>query len=183
MSLFGYLTDYRLDLYKVWLNQSVSSDLLNIAGEFMRVVEHVIKDTAPGALYGEWAKKAECWATLKEAFTTGSYKDIIIKIPSKDIIGSNSKKRLRISDQDVDKSYYEEIESTIKNISPEKWKEIYLFCKENNEITEYYTTAVHNLGRKLKEGIRPTAREIIIVNELLTKIQFKSNVFDIQSSN
>lgn len=183
LSLFGFRTDYKLDLYKIWLNQSVSSELLNIAGEFMRVVEHVIKDTAPGALYGEWAKKSECWTTLKEAFTTGSYKDIIIKIPHKDVAGTNSNKRVRISDQDVDKTYYEEIESTIKNISPEKWKEIYLFCKENNEIAEYYTTAVHNLGRKLKEGIRPTAREIIIVNELLTKIQFKSNVFDIESSN
>jgi hypothetical protein len=120
---------------------------------------------------------------LKEAFTIGMYNDYMIKIPPKDSIGNNCKKRIRISDLEVEKSYYEEIESTIKNIAPEKWKEIYLFCKENPEITEYYTTAVHNLGRKLKEGIRPSAREIIIVNELLTKIQFKTSVFDIESSN
>jgi hypothetical protein len=183
ISLLGHLTDYKLDLYKIWQNQCVSKELLELAVDFMRMVENVIKETAPGALYGEWAKKAECWTMLKEAFTIGMYNDYMIKIPPKDSIGNNCKKRIRISDLEVEKSYYEEIESTIKNIAPEKWKEIYLFCKENPEITEYYTTAVHNLGRKLKEGIRPSAREIIIVNELLTKIQFKTSVFDIESSN
>jgi hypothetical protein len=183
LSLFGYLTDYKLDLYKIWLNQVISQDLMDIAGNLMRMVEHVIKESAPGALYGEWAKKADCWISLKEAFTVGNYKDFEIIVPFGDIQGNSGKKRIRISDQTVEKSYYEEIESTIKGISPEKWKEIYLYCKDNPDITEYHTTAVHNLGRKLKEGTRPSTREIIIVNDLLTKIQFKTSVFDIESSN
>ncbi len=42
----------------------------------------------------------------------------------------------------------EEIETTIKNISAEKWEQIYLYCKENDEISENLTNVVHNLGKK-----------------------------------
>jgi hypothetical protein len=183
ISLFGYLTDYKLDLYKIWLNQSISVDLQDRIREFMCLVEYYIKESAPGALYGEWAKKADCWISLKSAFTTGQYNGIDLKIPIDDLQNSSGMSRKRISDSDVEKSYYEEIEATIKSIQPEKWKEIYLYCKDNPEISEYLTTAVHNLGRKLKEGIRPSTREIIIVNDLLIKVQYKTGIFDLESAN
>lgn len=182
LSLFSYLSDYKLDLYKIWLNQVVSIELQATMRELMCLVEYFIKNSAPGALYGEWAKKAECWTTLKEAFTSGQYKDIELKIPSGDIQNNSGKSRKRISNSDVEKSYYEEIEATIKSIQPEKWKEIYMYCKDNSDITEYHTNAVHNLGRKLKEGIRPSTREVIIVNDLLKKVQYKTSIFDIESS-
>ena len=182
ISLFGYLSEYKLDLYKIWLNQSVSSELQEKIREFMCLVEFIIKESAPGALYGEWAKKIECWTSLKEAFTTGQYKDIKLNVPANDMQNPHSKTRERISNNEVEKSYYEEIEVTIKSIQPEKWKEIYMFCKDNPEISEFQTTAVHNLGRKLKGGIRPSTREIIIVNNLLDKIQYKTSVFDLDST-
>ncbi|HLN20917.1 MAG TPA: AIPR family protein [Bacteroidales bacterium] len=183
ISLFGYLTDYKLDLYKIWLNQSISAELLETIREFMCLVEYYIKESAPGALYGEWAKNAACWISLKDAFATGQYKDTDLKIPASDLQNSSGKSRKRISNSDVEKSYYEEIEATIKSIQPEKWKEIYLYCKDNPDISEYLTTAVHNLGRKLKEGIRPSTREIIIVNDLLTKVQYKTGIFDLEPVN
>jgi len=31
-------------------------------------VEQFIKKNAPGALYGEWAKKEECWVILRNDF-------------------------------------------------------------------------------------------------------------------
>lgn len=183
ISLFGYLSEYKLDLYKIWLNQSVSDELQQTIREIMCLVEFIIKESAPGALFGEWAKKEGCWTTLKVAFTSGQYKEIDLKIPTSDLQNPKGKVRTRISNSDVEKSYYEEIEAIVKNIKPEKWKEIYLYCKENHEISEYQTNAVHNLGRKLKEGIRPSPREIIIVNELLTKLQYKTAIFDLESGN
>ena len=29
-------------------------------------IEEYVKNSAPGSLYGEWAKKEECWIGLKE---------------------------------------------------------------------------------------------------------------------
>lgn len=182
LTLFGHLTDYKLDLYKIWLNQGVSDNLQIILKDLMRLVEQFIKDTAPGALYGEWAKKPECWIAMKDAFKNGKYCDIEIRIPPEDIKGEIDKSRIRISNNEIEKSYYEEIESTIKNIPSEKWKQIYLYCKENPEISEFMTNAVHNLGRKIKDGIRPSPREIIIVNDFLNKVIFKTAIFDLEKS-
>lgn len=173
ISLLGYLTEYKLDLYKIWINQSISEGLQSTLRDLMRLVEKFIKDSAPGALFGEWGKKQDCWLTMKEKF-----ENTTIPIPPDDLVNPETKPRRRISDTEVENSNFKEIEATIKNISTQKWKVIYLYCKENDEIPDYFTNAVHNLGKKLKEGIRPTSKEILLVNELLNKIIYKTSIFD-----
>lgn len=171
ISLLGFLTNYKLDLHKIWLNQSISPELQKTLRELMLLTENFINSSAPGDLVGEWAKKQECWIAVKEHF--GKFE---IPIPPDDI--SDGKEREAIDDEEIEQAYYKEIESKIKSIAPEKWKEIYLYCKESEDISTYLTNIVHNVGRKLKEGIRPSRKEILMVNELLNKIQFKISAFD-----
>lgn len=61
----GYRLNYKLDLYKIWKNQSLSENLKSKLYEVMSKVEEYIKTNAPGSLYGEWAKKEECWNAIK----------------------------------------------------------------------------------------------------------------------
>jgi hypothetical protein len=178
IALLGYLTAYKLDLYKIWENQSISNTLKETLNIMMRSVEYFVKDKAPGSLYSEWAKREDCWLTVKEAF-----KEWEIPIDPKDLIQPKSKIRKRISETDISNSFYQEVEQTVKSIGAEKWKEIYLYCKENPEIPESYTTAAHKVGKKLKENVRPAPREIILANELLNKIIFKTAIFDEVNSN
>jgi hypothetical protein len=56
----------KLDLYRVWKNQSISPGLKDVLYNLMLQVEEFIKRNAPGSLYGEWAKKEECWQELKK---------------------------------------------------------------------------------------------------------------------
>ena len=175
ISLLGYLSENKLDLFKIWKAQKISSELSVLLKDLMILSENFIKETAPGSLYGEWAKKLECWESLKTYV-----KEFEIEIPKNDLISKSNLKRIRISDSEIDNSFYKEIEATVKNVSPEKWKEIYLYCKENEEIPEYFTNAAHNIGRKLKEGLRPTSKEIILANELLNKVIFKTATFDVE---
>ncbi|MFW5871809.1 MAG: AIPR family protein, partial [bacterium] len=67
LSLIHLKTDYKIDLYRIWKNQSLSENLKSILFDLMETVEDFIKSNAPGALYGEWAKKEECWNAIKEA--------------------------------------------------------------------------------------------------------------------
>lgn len=173
IALLGYLTEYKLDLYKIWENQTISESLKETLNIMMRSVEYFIKENAPGSLYGEWAKREDCWSTVKEAF-----KEWEIPIDPKDLIQPNSKIRKRISETDISNSFYQEVEQTVKSIGSEKWKEIYLYCKENPDIPESYTIAAHKVGKKLQENLRPAPREIILANELLNKIIFKTAIFD-----
>ena len=78
IAYFGYLSNYKLDLYKIWKNQSISEQLSDLLYDLMIKVEGFIKSNAPGSLYGEWAKKEECWNALKNSsitIDTESYRD------------------------------------------------------------------------------------------------------------
>ena len=69
ISLLTFETKGKLDLYKIWKNQSLSENLKSLLYDLMVVVESTIKNSAEknhGALYGEWAKKEECWLDLKK---------------------------------------------------------------------------------------------------------------------
>ena len=174
ISLLGILSNNKLDLFKIWNTQKLSKELTSLLKDLMILCENFIKEKAPGSLYGEWAKKQECWESLKDYI-----KDFDIGIPKGDLSTGTNLKRVRVSETDIDNCYYKEIESAVMNISAEKWKEIYLYCKENEDIPEYFTNTAHSLGRKLKESIRPTSKEIIMANELLNKIIFKTAIFDV----
>jgi hypothetical protein len=57
ITLLNQLTSGQLDLYKIWRTQSISDKLKELLHEMMSAIELFIKSTAPGGLYGEWAKK------------------------------------------------------------------------------------------------------------------------------
>lgn len=173
ISLLGFLTDYKLNLFKIWENQAISDSLKETLNIMMRSVEYYIKQNAPGALYSEWAKSEGCWRNIKEAFA-----EMEVPIDKSELIQSDTRTRKRLSETEISNAFYKDIEQTVLGIGEEKWKEIYLYCKENEDIPESYKVAAHKVGKKLKEKVKPSSREIIIANELLNKIIFKTSIFD-----
>lgn len=55
----------RLDLLKIWKRQRISDQMSSLLRELMMAVEGAVKASSPGALYGEWAKKEDCWKQLR----------------------------------------------------------------------------------------------------------------------
>jgi hypothetical protein len=66
LSLLSYKKGAEINLSDIWKKQSLSKELQNTIHDLMIEVEQFIKKNAPGALYGEWAKKEECWVKVKE---------------------------------------------------------------------------------------------------------------------
>ncbi len=54
-----------IKLKEIWKKQALPEALQTTIYNLMVQVEGFIKQNAPGALYGEWAKKEECWIELK----------------------------------------------------------------------------------------------------------------------
>ncbi len=116
----GWL-DYKIgyqqfDLFKIWENQDLSNTLKSSLKNIMIEVERFIKGTAPGSLYGEWAKKEECWKQIiKEDF------NIDLNVLSDDLENEDSPRRKNVSESDIE---YELIQSElrlIKSIPINKW--------------------------------------------------------------
>ncbi|MGB4101273.1 MAG: AIPR family protein [Alphaproteobacteria bacterium] len=54
----------KLDLDRIWLQQSLSAKLQEQAQVWAREVNSALQITASGRMISEWAKKAECWSTV-----------------------------------------------------------------------------------------------------------------------
>ena len=111
----GWLNDklryQQLDLYKIWKNQELSNILKVTFKNIMIEVERFIKDTAPGSLYGEWAKKEECWnQIIKEDF------DIDLNVLSDDLENEDSQRRKNVAESDIESELIKSEQAVPKTI-------------------------------------------------------------------
>jgi hypothetical protein len=65
IALLGHLTNYQLDLYKIWKSQRLSDSLQSVLYELMKQINKFILENSPSSHYIEWAKKEDCWNTIK----------------------------------------------------------------------------------------------------------------------
>jgi hypothetical protein len=69
LAFLAYQKVQEVSLSDIWKKQSLSDELQTLIYNMMIQIEQFIKTNAPGALYGEWAKKQECWDQIKSTFS------------------------------------------------------------------------------------------------------------------
>lgn len=142
----GYKLNYQLDLYEIWKAQQISEILKEKLYEVMLQIEKFIKDNAPGALYGEWAKKEECWNLIKEQGLGVSLKNAL----ANDLLGPNSSKRKKISQEDTDNIEINEVINRLREVHPNTWRKIESWGKETGYLSHYKLNVANTLSRKIK---------------------------------
>src|SRR5690554_3425453 len=143
----GYRLNYKLDLYKIWKNQSLSENLKSKLYEVMSKVEEYIKTNAPGSLYGEWAKKEECWNAIKnESF------EINIENLKSDLEDESIEKRKKLSEDETQKVEIEASLNRLKSIHPKTWKKIEEWGRETKNLTQYQCDMAFTLRNKIKNN-------------------------------
>jgi hypothetical protein len=163
----SYKCDNRIDLYKIWQAQGINTSLEGNIRNLMIVIEKNIKENAPGDLYGEWAKKEDCWTKLKTANLDIDLSDF------KELLLTTSGRKPRTSSIDIEKAQHQQFLSEIKELGGENWKKIYLWCKVSDQIPLFYTDMAHTIGKKVKESITLTGREIVAGYTLLNILSEK----------
>ncbi len=165
----GFNLNYQLDLYRIWKAQKLSSVLNEKLYEIMIKVEEFIKTNAPGSLYGEWAKKEECWNTLKK---TNLSVDLTPLKP--DLLSSLSEKRRpSLTEEDLDNSLIQTEINLINSIPISKWNEISKLGSEIPEVTQYLKDRSINIMSSLKQKKKLNKRQrtdaIKIIDILIKK--------------
>jgi hypothetical protein len=150
ISLFTAWTEDKLDLYKIWKNQSISKNLKAILRDLMIQVEGFIKDNAPGSLYGEWAKKEECWLSVRnhewyidEKTIKADYKN-----------NKNKEKRAELDEDDI---LQEEIQSNIKfikSIPTNCWYKIEEWGKATGLLSVQQRDVAFSVPGRVRNGSR-----------------------------
>jgi hypothetical protein len=185
IALLCYLTKNRLDLYKIWRNQEVSNALKDLLYQMMLEVESLIKSSAPGGLYGEWAKKEECWIQIKKNKFSFNFNEI-----EEDFIDENNfSKRKLLNDDEVTKDQINADLEKIKSISHQLWKEIENFGYSTKLLTEQQCNIAFTIAGRvrlktpLSDYERVTALKILdIVINKAPELLYKSDEIKIESA-
>jgi AIPR protein len=168
VTLLNCLTKNQLDLYKIWKAQDVSETLKSLFHEMMSAIEPFIKDTAPGGLYGEWAKKEDCWIKVKN--NDFGFDLSIIK---QDLIDKkNPPKRIIISDDETELQKRKEDLEKIKSIPTTIWKKIEEWGRETDNLSNNQQSIAWNLSLKVRNG------SPILANEMSNGISIIEKVID-----
>ncbi|MDR1974791.1 MAG: AIPR family protein [Bacteroidales bacterium] len=121
ISLFGYLTDYRLNLEKIWKNQSISEELKAVLYSLMKQLNEFILHNSPSSHFIEWAKKEECWETVKQQEWNIDKDSIKSDLANEEQL----KKRKSVTDElDIDALQREYEISLLRSIPYALWKKI-----------------------------------------------------------
>ncbi len=147
VALLHFKTEYKIDLYKIWKKQSLSENLKTTLFDLMEDVESFIKKNAPGSLYGEWAKKEECWVMLKE-----SNIEIRIEKLKPDFIDSKTPIRKSLSDDDVNQKIINQEIALIKSISSKNWEIIERWGAKTGLLSQYFQDIALNISVSIKNN-------------------------------
>lgn len=142
----GFRLDYKIDLSRIWKSQEISSTLKNILYEIMVKIEDFIKSNAPGSLYGEWAKKEDCWLQIKTQDFNISLSEL-----SDDLTNSSSDRK-KISKEDTEKAEVEASLERLKSIHPKTWKKIEQWGRETDKLSQYQRDISNTIGKRIRHN-------------------------------
>lgn len=120
ISLINYLTDNKLDLYKIWKNQRISDALSDFIYDLMKQVNAFIIENSPITHYIEWAKKDECWEKVKQH----QWDFNIEEIKSDLIDEKNPPKRKLLTEEEGSEQEEKHKEELLRSIPFALWKKI-----------------------------------------------------------
>lgn len=153
ISYLTYKTDCKLDLYKIWKNQGLSENLKTLLYDLMVQIESAIKKSAErnhGALYGEWAKKEDCWSDLKAQEFNIDFSRI--KNDFEDT--KNPSFRKRLADEETMQIQIQEELEKIKSIPSKIWHLIEEWGRVSGELSEQKKSVAFNLAGRVRNNGR-----------------------------
>jgi hypothetical protein len=147
ITYFGLKTQYRLDLKKIWKNQTVSKQLSDFLYELMVQVDSFLKRNSPESLIEMWARKEDCWDLVKKQNFDLDFNSIKEDLNATRIYPN---KRQNNSDIEILEIQRNENLDKLKSIPYETWKTIERWGRETNSLSPYLQSIADSIIGHLK---------------------------------
>ncbi len=175
ISYLHYLTDNRLDLWKIYDDQKIDSNLNNVLkGLLVFVYDHLVLN-ANNSLISEYAKRVSSWEKLKSI----SYK-IDLMDTLQEFLVSESERNKRNNEKEEDTNDIENSVYTISEIHKlglKFWGGLGNYIDKNPQLNfDFYSS--FDLLKKLREGKSLTNREISFGTKILDFIRKNPLVYE-----
>lgn len=168
VSYFHYLTNNRIDLWKIYEEQRIDDFLSGHLSKLLTFVYNHIIAEASGSLISEYAKRSSSWDKLR----VSQYPINLILI-LKDYMISEEEKELRDEEKEILTNNVEDtvfLISEIQKMGLKFWDGFKIYINKNNR-DEFNYILAFELLKKLKENKNLTTREITFGKKALEYVQ------------
>jgi hypothetical protein len=175
LSYFHYLTNNRIDLWKIYEEQQIDDFLKNHLSKLLGFVYNHIITEATGNLISEYAKRQSSWDKLRNAM----YSEDLIKTLSGYLI-SEEEKTQRENEKEIDTNSVEDsvfIVSEIQKMGLKFWDGFRHYIDLNKPDGFDWSIAFDLVG-KLGKNKNLTSREITFGKKVLQFIQSSPQLID-----
>lgn len=174
VSYFHFLTNNRLDLWKIYEDQIIDENLkIEFKKLLMFVYDHLVKD-AGGSLISEYAKRESSWKKLKEIL----YPYNLVNKLNEYLVTENER-----DERDREKEINSNIENTVFVISEIqklglKFWDGFRNYIDINKISEFDWSLAFDLANKIRNHKNLTNRDITFGKKVLEYMDDNSNLLD-----
>lgn len=175
VSYFHYLTNNRIDLWKIYEEQKIDDFLNNHLSKLLGFVYNHIISEASGSLISEYAKRQSSWEKLKNT----SYSEDLIKTLNSYLI-SEEEKLQRENEKESDTTSVEDsvfIVSEIQKMGLKFWDGFRHYI-DNNKPDDFDWSISFDLVGRLTKNKNLTSREITFGKKVLDYIQTSPQLID-----
>ncbi|WP_294669266.1 hypothetical protein, partial [uncultured Fluviicola sp.] len=148
----------------IWQQQCLSPELETTIFTMLQEVNQFMKDTAPGGLIGEWAKKEDCWKRLKIWEPLSEF-----KIPEEELYDEFEWKE-RNNSSEVSLEQIKAMMEQVKSIDPDGWIQIERWGKATGIFDVVQSGFIWKIVRKLEGNKTIGDKDLIRAHELILQI-------------
>lgn len=156
LAFLSFKTAQRIDLGRIWKEQSITSALESEIVEVSRFVQKLIANPPGGANIGEWCKKEKCWQVIREYdFVLSSElqsellsvtRPVVKNQPASSSIGSLTKDELALIDKAA-------------AIPAETWFALSRWAKETKNFQPWQRSLLFSVGTVIGRGQKPSIKQ------------------------
>lgn len=161
IALLNLMFQNRLNLSKIWKKQELSGELKVLLKSLLLHVDNFMRETAPGGLIGEWAKKDECWKVLKKRnfdLDLSTIKSDLYTIKQWD-------RRYKISN--IEPGVLENARLRVLNLGADGWIRIDQWGKTSHQISILDSNWIWKIIRKIESKGVLTEKDLLNANRIL----------------
>ncbi len=150
-SWLSYKTAKKINLIKIWENQSISAELNSLIREMIPVVFfHITNPLRSGMNITDWYKKQDCWYSLRDKLIDCSSIENQL-LTNEELIEVNGSGQL--SDLELENI------KTASEIKSDTWFQIAKWARENQKLTAFDRKLAYNVGILLNRKIQLSPKQ------------------------
>lgn len=153
VALLSFLAERRIDLDRIWADQTIPSELSDYIERLSEHVQSYITTTAGNRNVSEWCKQPKCWEGLRErSYSEPPPKEALLQ-------GKKAHKQNAAPEiTDLTQSEQDLIEK-VSEVPAQTWFDLASWAKETNTLKPWERSLSVSLGRLASNGKKPSIKQ------------------------